>query len=313
MIRRSPTLAQRAALALIDEMRSGLLAGPDGLIPSEAILSQRFGVSRATLREAMTQLEQRGMVLRRQGVGTFVTPREPLMDFGLEELESIEALARRTGVEIHMGDCDIEERPAMLGEADQLRIAPGSAVLAFRRVILSGERRVAFLSDVVPVDVMEPDELDSFQGSVLDLLLQRGWPPLERSHTEISTEAADEEMAVAISVPPGSPLLRFTALLYATDGRVVDYSESHFVPGPFRFHIVRRVTQFSAPEQAAPGDGGATDGGGDGGEGILLRTGTEVARGSTLPHDVDSPEAPGSWAASAGRPFRSRSRTPTTR
>jgi GntR family transcriptional regulator len=266
-IRRSPTLAQQAALALIDEMRSGRLAAPDGLIPSEAILSQRLGVSRATLREAMTQLEQRGMVLRRQGVGTFVNPNQPLIDFGLEELESIEALARRTDVEIHMAECDIEERPAMLAEAERLCLTPGAAVLAFRRVILSGDRRVAFLSDVVPADVLDEDELAAFDGSVLDLFLRRGHPALERSLTEISAESAADEMASALCIPVGSPLLRFDALLYSTDGRVVDSSTSQFVPGPFTFHIVRRVTQFSSPDPSLQAGSTAPGGIGRGGMG----------------------------------------------
>jgi GntR family transcriptional regulator len=185
------------------------------------------------------------MIVRRQGVGTFVSPHEPILDFGLEELESIEAHALRTGVEIHMGACDIEQRPASPIEIEQLRAAPGAMVLAFRRVILSGDRPIAFLSDVVPVDLFESDELHAFDGSVLDMLLRRGNPMLERSLTEICTESTDEHMAVALDVPLGSPLLRFNALLFAADGRVVDSSSSYFVPGQFRFHIVRRVTQFA--------------------------------------------------------------------
>lgn len=265
-IRRSPTLAQRVAQALIDEMRAGAIAGPDGLIPSEAILSQRLGVSRATLREAMTQLEQRGMVVRRQGVGTFVKPHEPLVDFGLEELESIEAHAARTGVEIHMGECDIEERAASSIEAERLGLKAGARVLAFRRVILSDARRVAFLTDVVPVDMFEPAELEAFDGSVLDMLLRRGHPPLERSLTEICPEAADQRLAIALGVDVGTPLLRFEALLFAAEGRAVDASTSYFAPGDFRFHIVRRVTQFASsggpepdrgPSGAAADDAGA--------------------------------------------------------
>ena len=251
MIRRNPTLAQQAALQITDGIRSGALAGTDGLLPSEAALSLRLGVSRATLREALSQLEQGGMIVRRHGIGTFVHPNQPLMEFGLEELESIETLARRTGVEIHMGDCEIRRRGATQVEAEALRLEPGTPVHAFRRVMMSGERPIAFLTDVVPVDVLEAEEpCESFKGWVLDLLLGRGQPPLKHSLTEVGARAADAVLAHWLNVPVGEPLLTFTAVLSSTDGRAVDYSLSDFIPGQFRFHIVRRVTQVGQLDSA---------------------------------------------------------------
>ena len=246
MVRRTPTLARQAALEVVDGIRSGSLAGDDGLLPSEAALSLRLGVSRATLREALSQLEQGGLIVRRHGIGTFVSPGQPLLESGLEELESIETLAKRTGVEIHMGECDIQERAASAGEAEFLQVPEGTAVFAVRRVMMSGERPVAFLVDIVPTDALDPDELrQSFQGSVLDLLLNRGSPPLTQSHTELTAEAADDELARSLHLDVGEPLLRLSAQLYTADGRIVDHSLSHFIPGHFRFHVVRRVSQRS--------------------------------------------------------------------
>ncbi len=258
MVRRSPTLARQAALEVVDGIRSGSLAGDDGLLPSEAALSVRLGVSRATLREALSQLEQGGLIVRRHGIGTFVSPGEPLLESGLEELESIETLAKRIGVEIHMGECDIQERTASAAEAELLRVPEGTAVLAVRRVMLSEDRPVAFLVDIVPADVVDQDELrHSFHGSVLDLLLSRGGPALTQSHTELTAEAADAELARSLRLLEGEPLLRLSAQLYTTDGRIVDYSLSHFIPGHFRFHVVRRVGQRSplaAEFRAASGE-----------------------------------------------------------
>ncbi len=248
MVRRGPTLARQAALEILDGIRSGELAGEDGLLPSEAALSQRLGVSRATLREALSQLEHSGMIVRRHGIGTFVSRGQPLMESGLEQLESLETLARRTGVDSHMGQCDIEERVATRVEADALGLPAPVRVFAVERVMLSGERPVAYLIDVVPTDVLDPRQLrESFHGSVLDLLLERGDPPLQHSHTELCAEAASPELARAMRLEPGDPLLRLTAQLYTTDGRAVDYSVSYFSPGHFRFHVIRRVSQLAPP------------------------------------------------------------------
>lgn len=246
MVRRNPTLARQAAQEVVEGIQSGALAGDDGLLPSETTLSQRLGVSRATLREALSQLEQSGLIVRRHGIGTFVSPGHHLVESGLEELQSIETLAQRIGVEIHMGTCEILERVVAPGEAESLQVSEATPVLAIQRVMMSGDRPIAFLIDVVPTDVIDPRELgDSFEGSVLDFLLARRDPLLKHSHTELSAEAADSDLAHRLRLPVGGPVLKFTAQLYAATGRVVDFSISYFSPGHFRFHIIRRVNQLS--------------------------------------------------------------------
>ena len=246
LVRRGPTLARRAALELIAGIQSGTLAGAGGLLPSEAVLSQRLGVSRATLREALSQLEQGGMIVRRHGIGTFLSPGMPLMEAGLEELESIESIAKRIGVEIRLADFQVDERAADRAEAEYLSTDEGTAVYAVQRVILSGELPIAYLVDIVPTDLLDPRELgDGFGGSVLDLLLRRGDPPLRNSYTRLSAEAADPDLTSRLRLRAHDPLLKLTAQLYAMDGRVVDYSTSYFTPGHFNFHVIRRVNQLA--------------------------------------------------------------------
>src|SRR5512136_2126082 len=112
MVRKSLPLARQVMSEILSGLEAGNLARDDGLLPSEAELSKRFEVSRATVREALSRLEQRGVVIRRHGVGTFVSPHQPVLDAGLEQLESIDTLARRMGLETHMGESEIVEREA---------------------------------------------------------------------------------------------------------------------------------------------------------------------------------------------------------
>jgi GntR family transcriptional regulator len=76
---------------------------------------------------------------------------------------------------------------------------------------------------------------------MLDLLLKRGIPGLVSSRCEINAVQAKSEVAKALMIQRGDVLLRFIAYLYSTNGRVVDYSYSYFLPGYFNFHIIRRV------------------------------------------------------------------------
>lgn len=253
MVRRRMPLAQQVMQEMLAGIEAGHLAREDGMLPSEAQLCQRYGVSRATLREALAQLEQRCVITRRQGVGTFIAPRMPLIETGLEVLESLEAMAQRTGLETRMADAVMEEREATQAEAGFLQVPPGTPVLSTGRVIVAEGSPVAYLVDVVPARLLRREDLgESFSGSVLDLFLRRGEPALSHSRADIMAEGANTAIARKLSLRRGSTLLKLQARLFGRDGRVVDYSLSYFVPGYFRFHVIRRIGPASSlPEPGA--------------------------------------------------------------
>lgn len=215
---------------------------PGERLPSEHVLSARLGISRPTLREALHQLEEEGAIVRRHGVGTFVARPQPVIEAGLEVLESLDRLAERSGLHIEMGEVIIEERPATARETRGLGLATPVDVTAITRVMLTDGQRIAHLIDVVPQTYLRRADLDAgFSGSVLDHFLTRGQPALAHSRTELCAEAADSESARALHIQRGAPLMKLEAQLFAADGQIVDYSISQFIPGRFRFHVVRRV------------------------------------------------------------------------
>jgi GntR family transcriptional regulator len=217
-------------------------AEPGERLPSEPELARRLQVSRATLREAMRTFETQGLIHRRQGSGTFVSHPSQIIDSGLEVLESIDALAKGLGLQVTMGDLIIDRRTATEVEANALGLSLKDSVVHVSRVILAEGRPVAYLIDILPDDVLSSEELNTkFTGSVVDLLLRRGNPPLASSRCEINAVTADQHVARAMRIQRGDVLLRFIAYLYAASGRVVDFSYSYFLPGYFRFHVLRRV------------------------------------------------------------------------
>ena len=211
-------------------------------LPAEPELARQLGVSRATLREAMRSFEGQGLIRRRQGVGTFVVGQAQVIETGLEVLESIETLAQRIQLAVTMGDLRIRQTKADAAQAKMLQVELDAPLVEVARVIQADNRPVAYLVDVLPTDTLTPDDLkEGFTGSVLDTLLQRGSVQLANSMTEINAVAASPEIARALEIQRGDVLLFFAAQLFATEGRVVDYSVSYFLPGYFRFHVVRRV------------------------------------------------------------------------
>ncbi len=208
---------------------------------SEPELAKQLGVSRATLREAMRTFETQGLIRRRQGAGTFVVGKVPIIDAGLEVLESIETMARRRNLAVTVSDLNIERVEADAEHATELSLEPGTCVTRVRRVMRAETRPVAYLIDTLPEDILKTSDLpQDFDGSVLDFMLERG-DDLRISRAAISATNATADVAKALEIQRGDVLLRFISQLYSSEGRVLDYTFSYFIPGYFNFHVVRRI------------------------------------------------------------------------
>ncbi len=217
---------------------------PGDQLPTEPALAKRLGVSRATLREVLRTFVERGALVRRQGVGTFVASRIPTLEAGLEVLESLERITQRLGLTTEVTHLESIERQAAPAELAGLGFLETQTVevLAVDRVITVEGVPVADLRDVVPLAYLRQADLgEAFNGSVLELLLERNHLMLSTSRTEIAAEGAEAYHAARLNVKRGAALLKFTAQLYTYDEKVVDYSTSYFVPGYYKFHVMRRV------------------------------------------------------------------------
>jgi GntR family transcriptional regulator len=214
---------------------------PGQRLLNEPELAKQMGVSRATLREAMRTFETQGLIRRRQGSGTYVVGKVPVIDAGLEVLESIDTMARRMNLAIAVSDLYCEQVAADSESAAVLGVKEGSRLTRVRRVIRADGRPAAYLVDTLPETLLNPNDLSAqFRGSVLDFLLARG-DKLGISRALISATNAPADVAKPLEIQRDDVLLVFTAELFDLSGSVIDYSKSYFIPGYFHFHVNRRV------------------------------------------------------------------------
>ena len=208
---------------------------------SEPELAKQMGVSRATLREAMRSFETQGIIRRRQGSGTYVVGKVPVIETGLEVLDSLETMARRMNLEISVSDLQIESVNADAQLATKLKLTEGARLTRIRRVMRADRRPAAYLVDVLPESILKPGDLPSgFSGSVLDFLINRG-ERLSISRAVIGATNATAEVAKPLEIQRDDVLLRFESQLFDLKNNVVDYSVSYFIPGYFQFHVNRRI------------------------------------------------------------------------
>jgi GntR family transcriptional regulator len=214
---------------------------PGQRLLNEPELAKKMGVSRATLREAMRTFETQGIIRRRQGSGTYVVGKVPVIDAGLEVLESLDRMARRMNLEIAVSDLQIEQADADEETADGLGVSQGTPLTRIRRVIRADGRPAAYLIDILPEAILTASDLPAdFSGSVLDFLLARG-DKLAVSRAVISATNAPADVAKPLEIQRDDVLLVFTSQLSDSKGLLVDYSKSYFIPGYFHFHVNRRV------------------------------------------------------------------------
>jgi GntR family transcriptional regulator len=197
------TQAQQYLLRLIE----GGTYQPGEQLPSQGELAAQLGISRPTLREALLNLEQDGLIVLRHGVGTF----------------------------------EVQEESATPELAGELGIAPDAALTTIRRVIVADSTPVAYMVDIVPSLVLAPADIDeSFNGSVLDLLKLKLGVESARAVADIIAINVNDFLASKLNVSMGQALLLLEELVYAEDGSVLDFSRNYFVPEFFRFRVLRR-------------------------------------------------------------------------
>lgn len=226
---------------LLDLIETGSYQ-PGEQLPSEKELSVQLGISRPTLREALLNLEQDGIVVRRHGVGTFVAPGyEHRLESGLERLESVLELAAQQGLESEVGDLEIELTPADQDLANRLKVAPSTPLTSVRRTILVDGKPVAYMADFALASILSPADIDeSFRGSVLDLLRQKEDLQVAQAMAHIVAINAGRFLTRKLQVGAGQALLMLEETLFDNAGTALDFSRNYFVPDCFQFHVVRR-------------------------------------------------------------------------
>jgi GntR family transcriptional regulator len=214
-------------------------------LPSEPKLASQLGVSRTILREALALHEMQGSIVRRHGAGTFVVHTRPRIDSGLEVLDTVETLATKSGLEMRCAILKILPRAAGQEEWTTLGLMAEARVLQITRVMEVDQRPVAFMTDVVPEDLVDTEQLDrSFDGSILKYFLAKEKGFVTTSYSEIKPMLAGPWLAELLKIGEGEVLLSFNSKVYNRNGEIVYMYRDFFLPEYFNFHVLRRVEPF---------------------------------------------------------------------
>ncbi|MEC9347395.1 MAG: phosphonate metabolism transcriptional regulator PhnF [Pseudomonadota bacterium] len=200
---------------------------PGEKLPTEADFAQRFGVNRHTVRRALSELQERGLIRIEQGRGMFV--QESVVDYPLTRrtrfTETISAQSRVPGHKLHKAYL----MPADREVADALGIIRGREVLCLETIGLVDERPLIFGRHHFPCPRFRGLE-DMFvkTGSITTSLKRFGVADYFRRRTAIMAVLPTPEEAVILQQPRMRPVLRYEALNTDETGEPVEFTVGLF-------------------------------------------------------------------------------------
>ena len=240
MLKRAPSLTEQAKSYIKQRILNDEFEA--GRIPSETELASELGVSRTTIRDALSRLELEGTIFRKQGAGTFVNKASLQLKTRLEEIWAYGAMLEAHGYTPTTRIIGIEEQPAEASIIADLNLSPQDTILLVKKLFLADKQPVIFTLNYIPTSLITTDYApDVFHQPIYEFLEDYCQQHLSYYVSEIVP-----------LVPPGwlvdilklkqeqSALISFEEIGYNQDNAPILKARSYFRDDLLRLRLIRR-------------------------------------------------------------------------
>jgi DNA-binding GntR family transcriptional regulator len=202
-------------------------------LENEIVLAERLGLSRPTMRRAIEYLVDRGLLVRKRGVGTQVVQPKVRRPVELSSLyDDLRAAGREPRTDVLSFGV---ERPAG-AVAEVLGLADGSEVCAVKRLRYTGAEPLVIMRNYMPVGLAGIDP-ESLRTRGLYELLRGAGVNLKIATQTIGGRAAKPNEARLLNEKPGAALLTMTRTTYDDTGRAVEYGSHLYRASRYTFEL----------------------------------------------------------------------------
>ncbi|MFF5367273.1 GntR family transcriptional regulator [Streptomyces sp. NPDC013187] len=217
--RSSPVpLYHQLAQQLEAAIARGVLA-PGNLLGNEVDLSARLGLSRPTVRQAIQSLVDKGLLVRRRGVGTQVVHSQVKRPLELSSLyDDLEAAGQGPTTEVVRN----ETVPATCDVAAALGVPEGGEVTVLDRLRRTHGRPVALLRNYLPASLLDLDSA-RLESTGLYRVMRSAGITLHSARQTVGARAASADEASRLDEGEGAALLTMQRTAYDDTGRPVEY------------------------------------------------------------------------------------------
>jgi DNA-binding GntR family transcriptional regulator len=206
---------------------------PGSRLENEVALGNRLGLSRPTIRRAIQELVDKGLLVRRRGIGTQVVHGKVSRSV---ELTSLYEDLERTGQKPETRVLSME-----IGEADEriseeLGVERGSPVLHIKRLRSAGGVPIAILDNVLPAEFTDLDLGDLSKHGLYQLMRARG-VTMRVAKQRIGARDATSQEAGLLDIPKGSAVLTMSRTAFDNSGRAVEWGQHCYRPDLYSFEM----------------------------------------------------------------------------
>ena len=220
-------------------LRSRILDGtyqPHQQMPSEADMIAGFGVSRITVRQALSDLQNEGLIFRIHGKGTFVSKPKAFQDLG--RLQGFGEAMRGMGYETYSKVVSIRTGKPTPQVAERLQLAKGSKITELKRVRYLNREPISLDVTYLPATIgCRLAKEDLATRDVFVILENDFGMSLGHADLQIGSTVADEALAKLLRVQEGSPVLVIDRMTHTTDGQPIDYEHLYYRGDAFQYKV----------------------------------------------------------------------------
>ncbi|WP_329454878.1 GntR family transcriptional regulator [Streptomyces sp. NBC_01497] len=221
-------LAQQLEAAI----EQGHLA-PGSLLGNEIDLAGRLGLSRPTVRQAIQSLVDKGLLVRRRGVGTQVVHSQVKRPMELSSLyDDLEAAGQRPATRVLRHAL----QPASAEVAAALGVAEGAEVLLLERLRFAHDEPMAYLRNHLPAGLFDCDS-ERLEATGLYRVMRAGGITLHSARQSVGARAATVLEAARLAESAGAPLLTMERVTFDDTGRAVEFGSHVYRASRYSFEF----------------------------------------------------------------------------
>lgn len=225
---------------LLNYITENQLKGQDQL-PSETAFAKTLGVSRNTLREAYIELENEGVIIRRHGIGTFVSHSRVIRD-SLNDFAPFSQLIHDSGFTPYFETISIQTIVPPNEVNSAFFNAPDTEVCLIKRVVKADDQPVMYIEDYInPISGYENLNWDRFDGNMVMFLSTSLNTPLHHIRSQIRAAALNPEFSKYLDLESGTPILYVRSTIFKEDNHPVAYSRIYFNSNIVEMNTVRMI------------------------------------------------------------------------
>lgn len=213
-------------------------------LPSEAQLASELGVSRLTVREALTVLENEGYITRSQGSSTVVTTFARKLTGKIDCVGELGNFIKGCGYKAKVDNIFYTWEPCTEEQAEYLNINPGDELLVLEKRFLADSTPAAYCINRIPRayldrETFEEDELGEHIFSFIERTCN-----VKFSHDfmQLVPSIVDEKIGEILNLKKNTPLLRFDITKYTDDGQPIMFNSEYYVHDLIKFTACRTIS-----------------------------------------------------------------------